>query len=479
MLFERKKTDLSGLNRNYEAEFRSWLRGKVQEDGMRCYMDNEISAYCYALRTGVMRLEGVLNFNLFGYTEPGELENACRRVRSHPDFEHVDQEGHGTLSVAMNLYSYFVEHGPDMTPPEEHAPFYLKAGTEETVYVEENVEDYYFSEQCMRPVQKVYYGAPGTGKSYTVNKLLEAEYPDQAERDLHCKRCIFHPTYTYGEFVGCIKPMISAENPLDYRYAPGPFTELLKQAFLNPREKYYLVIEEINRGDAPAIFGDIFQLLDRTAEGKSEYAIINRDVGAYFSLDPWMKNLFLNGKIWLPANFNILATMNTADENIFVMDSAFKRRFALEYVPIDFSVLPEEMKAESALFAGDRPLREVFDGVDSPVARYAAELDARGEMKRNWPTYARLVNCAIDRENLEGKKAGKEKERRIAENRKLGPFFVRAEELQDRRSFLNKVVFYLKQDVFADSLYYMIPSFEWLMEKYGDPKADLFELLCE
>ncbi len=78
---------------------------------------------------------------------------------------------------------------------------------------------------------------------------------------------------------------------------------------------------------------------------------------------------------------------------------------------------------------------------------------------------------------MEGKKAGKEKERRIAENRKLGPFFVRAEELQDRKAFLNKVVFYLKQDVFADSLHYMIPSFEWIMEKYGDPASDLFELL--
>ena len=477
MLFDRKRTDTTGLNRNYEEDFKKWLRGKTREDGMRCYMDNEVSAYCYALRTGVMRLEGALNFHLFGYTDPGELEAAVRRVRSHPDFERLDQEGHGTLSTAMNLYTYFVENGPHMTPPEEHAPFYLKAGVEEAVYTEETVDDYYFAEHSMRPIQKVYYGAPGTGKSYRVNKLLEAEYPDMAERDQHCKRCIFHPTYTYGEFVGCIKPMISAENPLDYRYAPGPFTELLKQAFLNPQEKYYLVIEEINRGDAPAIFGDIFQLLDRTSEGKSEYAIINRDVGAYFSLDPWMKNIFLNGKIWLPANFNILATMNTADENIFVMDSAFKRRFALEYVPIEFDVLPESMRAELELFAGSKPLREVFAGVDSPVGQYAAELDAAGQLLRNWPTFAKLVNRAIDWENLEGKKAGKEKERRIAENRKLGPFFVRVEELQDRKSFLNKVVFYLKQDVFADSVHYMIPSFEWIMEKYSDPSSDLFELL--
>jgi len=112
------------------------------------------------------------------------------------------------------------------------------------------------------------------------------------------------------------------------------------------------VIEEINRGNSPAIFGDLFQLLDRQENGKSEYAVQNVDVTAYFSKDPGLKRLFEEGKIWLPANFNILATMNTADENIFVLDSAFKRRFQLEYVRIDFDNMPAEWTKEYDIFSG-------------------------------------------------------------------------------------------------------------------------------
>ncbi|MBR1860685.1 MAG: AAA family ATPase [Lachnospiraceae bacterium] len=459
-----------------ERAFRSWLKAQLYGDGMRVFTDNEISAYAYALRSSCEKVEQLSVKNLFYYRTAEDLERETGWLKLDPVYQEIDKAGNGTLSAAVKLYDHYLMNGNDSTAPEVHAAFYLSGDSGDIARKETSPVEFYYREIPMKPIQRVYYGAPGTGKSYSVRKLLEAEYPDNAELRTHIKRVIFHPAYTYGDFVGAIKPLISLERPLDYVFVAGPFAELLKAAFLNPEEKYYLIIEEINRGYAPAIFGDIFQLLDRGPGGKSEYAIVNRDLGAYFSRDPWMKNIFYDGMVWLPSNFNIIATMNTADENIFVMDTAFKRRFELVYVPIDFEILPEDMKKERAVFYGARPLTEVFEnsGINGEFAR---RLAARGMLKRNWGTFASLVNNAIDAENLEGKKMGKPHNALIAENKKLGPFFVRPEELDNADVFFNKVIFYLKQDVFCDSPGLFTGSFEDIYEKYGKGGSDIFELL--
>ncbi len=459
-----------------ERNFRSWLKLQLYGDGMRVYTDNEITAYAYALRSSCEKIEQLSVKNLFYYRTPEDLERETSWLSLNKDYIEIDKAGNGTLTTAVKLYEFFLKNGPESKAPDEHAQFYLSEDRGDIARKEASVAEFYYHEIAMKPIQRVYYGAPGTGKSYTVRKFLEQEYPDPDQLRTHIKRVIFHPAYTYGDFVGAIKPLISLERPLDYVFVAGPFAEILKAAFLNPEEKYYLIIEEINRGYAPAIFGDIFQLLDRGPEGKSEYSIVNRDLGAYFSRDPWMKNIFYDGMIWLPSNFNIIATMNTADENIFVMDSAFKRRFELVYVPIDFDILPESMKTERALFYGSVPLSDLF-AVSGINGEYAKKLYSAGKLKRNWGTFAALVNNAIDRENLEGKKQGKAHSALIAENKKLGPFFVREEELSDREAFFNKVIFYLKQDVFSDSTRLFTGSFEDIFERYSRPDADIFELL--
>ena len=275
--------------------------------------------------------------------------------------------------------------------------------------------------------------------------------------------------------MGCIKPLLSLDKPLDYIYSPGPFTMILKEAFLHPRDKYFLVIEEINRGNTPAIFGDLFQLLDRADDGKSAYSIQNVDVTAYFARDPGLKKLFSEGKIWFPPNFNIIATMNTADENIFVLDNAFKRRFELEYVKIDFSRVPEKWTREYKTFAGTRPLVEVFEG--SAVEEYVRRLHTSGHLKRNWATFAKITNYIIDMINLDIAKQDRHDVPKIPENKKLGPFFVGDDELQDINRFVNKVVFYLKQDVFTYSNHYMLIPFEEISMRYVDLEGDIFELL--
>lgn len=460
-----------------ERVFREWMRNQLNENGIRRYTDNAIIAYCYALRTACHKMVPPVAGNLFSVGGSEEFKRISQEILAASDYEQVNREnGNGAFGVALKLYQVFLEKGTLANAPDIEAPFYLKYNTaSKSGYNGDHSSEFNYVEVPMTPIQCIYYGAPGTGKSYKVSKILEKEYPDKQERDSHCKRLIFHPTYKYEDFVGSIKPLISLDKPLDYVYSAGPFTALLKEAFSNPSEKYYLVIEEINRGNSPAIFGDLFQLLDRQENGKSEYAVQNVDISAYFSRDPGLKRLFAEGKIWLPANFNILATMNTADENIFVLDSAFKRRFKLEYVKIDFDEMPEKWTREYDTFAGKLPLSVLFMG--TPLEKYVQTLDRAGKLKRNWPTFARLVNNLIDLLNRERAALDKPELARIPENKKLGPFFVSDEELRHPENFINKVIFYLKQDVFTYSNHYMLDSYEDIYLKYMDKGADVFELL--
>ncbi len=465
---------------NYETEneglFRSWLKAQTGENGIRRYTDNAVIAYSYALRTCCRNLKPHAADNIFRYRDIQSFEALLPHITGADNFDEVNREsGHGTFLAAIRLYHAFLQGGSASVAPEVYAPFYLSKDVSDTEYSTDRGIEFHYEEVPMKPLQKIYYGTPGTGKSYLVRCITEKEYPDSEARDAHCKRVIFHPTYTYGDFVGCIKPLISLDKPLDYVYSAGPFTMLLKAAFLNPSEKYYLIIEEINRGNAPAIFGDLFQLLDRLESGKSEYSILNNDIAAYFSRDPGLHKLFCDGRIWLPANFNIIATMNTADENIFVLDNAFKRRFTLEYVRICFDNLPAPWTAHCAAFAGERPLTEVFSG--TPVGEYANLLNLQGRLNRNWPTFALLVNHIIDEENLSLRKNNAYNACLIAENKKLGPFFVSEQDLSDREAFINKVVFFLKQDVFGQSGHYMTASYEEIYNRYVTSGEDIFELL--
>lgn len=164
----------------------------------------------------------------------------------------------------------------------------------------------------------LFYGVPGVGKSYNINK-------NYAINDISCKRVVFHPDYTNSDFIGQLLPK-RVDGKLEYIFNPGPFTKILDKAIKDPYNMYYLIIEEINRGNAPAIFGDIFQLLDRCEDtGFSEYCINNEDISTYiYGLE--------DHKITIPNNLTILATMNTADQNVFTLDTAFQRRWQMSMV---------------------------------------------------------------------------------------------------------------------------------------------------
>ena len=188
--------------------------------------------------------------------------------------------------------------------------------------------------------QTIYYGVPGSGKSYKIDEITKNLSEEQKIR------VVFHPEYTNADFVGQILPCLTSDG-IEYRFKAGPFSKILKKAYQNPNKPHYLIIEEINRGNAAAIFGDLFQLLDRDSEGWSSYEIENLDINSFirskdstYSDAKIESSVNVGGYTWtentgirLPPNLSLLATMNTSDQNVFTLDNAFQRRWDMELVP--------------------------------------------------------------------------------------------------------------------------------------------------
>ena len=188
------------------------------------------------------------------------------------------------------------------------------------------------------------YGVPGSGKSWTI----EHEY---CKEDSKVERLVFHPDYTYSDFIGQILPNVAEDGQVSYKFTAGPFTNILRDAYMHPGDEYILIIEEINRGNAPAIFGEVFQLLDRKVEisetdddgfpiGTSEYGITNANIARIVYGDP-------TRKVRIPSNLSIIGTMNTSDQNVFTLDTAFQRRWDMRLIENNFdNVDPELANAE-------------------------------------------------------------------------------------------------------------------------------------
>ncbi len=242
------------------------------------------------------------------------------------------------------------------------------------------------------------YGVPGAGKSH----LIDDEYLIDAYQSV---RVVFHPDYTNSTFIGRIMPRVDDYNDkLRYDFIPGPFTEVLKTAIYHPSKKVYLIIEEINRGNAAAIFGELFQLLDRYDDdnpkaGESELGITNYEIAKYIYGDPSVP-------IKIPSNLWILGTMNTADQNVFTLDTAFQRRWNPRRIPND---------VENSKYS-----QQLIDG--STIC---------------WGAFASVVNDIIIKvdQELGG-----------SSDKRLGAYFLRLSELQDREQFAEKVVKYLWDD---------------------------------
>lgn len=296
-------------------------------------------------------------------------------------------------------------------------------------------------------LQQIYYGAPGTGKSKTIKDLTFGE---------SVIRTTFHPDSDYASFVGTYKPIteevvlrdcngkkvideetgkVVKEERIAYKFIPQAFLEAYVEAWkkLGSSKKQFLIIEEINRGNCAQIFGDLFQLLDRNEYGFSDYPIVaDKDMQKYLEKEfaGWeitnkdeinqlygeanMVNLIMKGeRLVLPSNLYIWATMNTSDQSLFPIDSAFKRRWDWKYVPI----------------------REGRDkATNAPLNWYINT----GDKQYKWWSFISKVNELIG--SLTN-----------SEDKKLGYFFCKAKDGEiDADLFVSKVIFYLWNDVFKD-----------------------------
>lgn len=298
--------------------------------------------------------------------------------------------------------------------------------------------------------QKIFYGAPGTGKSYKINEYIKSLTKNNYNES-RVFRTTLHPEYSYYDFVGTIQPVIKInnqnpdENSVVYEFVPGIFTEALEKALSqeNLDHDVFLVIEEMSRGNVAAIFGDIFQLLDRTDEFESEFKINNKNILYHLN----KKGIsFADMKIFLPKNFNILGTVNTSDQNVYVMDTAFKRRFKFEYVNVT-------------------PVQENGEYLNNNVIKI-------GSKSVNWCDFIVSLNEYIV-EDLG-----------LQEDKQIGQFFIKSTNDPNENSemFKFKVLYYLWHDVhlfssiggnrkklFRDD----IKSFSKLIEKY-DENLDIF-----
>lgn len=189
------------------------------------------------------------------------------------------------------------------------------------------------------PLQQIFYGAPGTGKSHSIEDKTNGKSKI---------RTTFHPDSDYSTFVGCYKPFKANGSPsITYEFVPQAFVKAYVEAWKKYKEpisrEVFLVIEEINRGNCAQIFGDLFQLLDRDNNGFSKYRIdADSDLQRYLqkafdgiTFEDQFADIKSGEKLCLPNNLHIWATMNTSDQSLFPMDSAFKRRWEWEYVPVN------------------------------------------------------------------------------------------------------------------------------------------------
>lgn len=272
--------------------------------------------------------------------------------------------------------------------------------------------------------QQIFYGAPGTGKSHKIKEIIEK----QPKKNVF--RTTFHPDSDYSTFVGCYKPTtngirqisgdnISVNKTISYEFVAQAFTNAYIRAY-QIEEPVFLIIEEINRGNCAQIFGDLFQLLDRNEDGISEYSIKpDADLRKYLANE--FKDLFCVTKksvaiykevikgeeMLLPSNLYIWATMNTSDQSLFPIDSAFKRRWDWKYTPIS-------------------------DG------NKGWTIIVNEEYSTDWWGFIECINKDIE-------KATK------SEDKKLGYYFCKTDNgIIDAETFVSKVVFYLWNDVFKD-----------------------------
>lgn len=384
--------------------------------------DHTIYNYVRYLKENyIKKIQGISKTtSIFNYKTKFEFEEINNEILSSSNFNEINSETNGALKCTLQYYGKFLD--------------FINT---------EKIETYNI----------IYFGAPGTGKSYNVSKLVKEYYPDfeneENEQSQFVFRTTLHPEYTYSDFVGQIMP-VTKDDKIDYDFIPGVFTRALEKAisFEQTNQKVFLILEELSRANVASVFGDLFQLLDRK-NGKSEYPISNSLIAKEVFHSGPLKNedgsinkeneRLQNKKIYLPSNLYILCTVNTSDQNVFVMDTAFKRRF--DWIP----VLTD-------------PVKDIKTGdyINNP------EITIDG-VKLKWCEFYPILNNYIT------SKMG------LSEDKQIGQFFIKFDDNSStevvQTLLKNKLLQYLWDDVenaaYSKKLFEGITSFSELYKKFG------------
>ena len=372
-------------------KFKNWLEiGEYSELTVRNYIYQLVNIGKF------IEFNKKYDNNIFKVTNISEYEIIKKYIINHEKFEELNLKSNRGLKSALDRYGEF-----------------LSEMNEENVQ-EEVIETNYMTKLNTKfDRNRILFGAPGTGKSYTLNK----EKTDFLKNGGEFERVTFHPDYSYAHFVGTYKPVSNESGEISYEYVPGPFMRTyvaaMKSANSDNPKPYLLIIEEINRANVAGVFGDVFQLLDRNSENISEYPIqTSEDMRKYLAKELGGASA-LYTEIKIPDNMFIWATMNSADQGVYPMDTAFKRRWNFTYLGINDN---EEgiLGKEISLGSGDY------------------------ERKVEWNELRKAINIEL----LE--------ECKVNEDKLLGPYFVAKNCLDFNEKFVevfkNKIIMYLFDD---------------------------------
>nr|WP_263327107.1 AAA family ATPase [Neobacillus sp. Marseille-Q6967] len=386
------KENSENMSLNYKSAFKEWLKEQPE------IKPKTQSNYISAINTLESTWNKHSNRKIDIWGEPYIVMNHIGKEALFNDtyIKQLNDTQNNSQSAAINYYFKFLE---------------------------------FLQENQIKGINRIYFGAPGTGKSYNIEKFIKVHgIPNYNHKIDHPNvfRATLHPEYGYTDFVGQVMPVVEpinedgSETKIEYKFNPQVFTKAIKFAFdrLNKGEPVFLILEEMSRSNVAAVFGDLFQLLDRDENGESEYRIDNLVI----STEIWGEHS--TKKIYLPNNFFIIGTVNTSDQNVFVMDTAFKRRFEFEYVDAN----------EVAKDDNGEPLNNfTFQFLDD---------DDNEDVVFDWINLYRSLNNFITNQG--------EKGLGLSEDKQLGQFFIKFRTNDDRynyNQFSGKLLEYLWNDV--------------------------------
>ena len=320
-----------------KIRFKEWLGKQVKSDDdsdeTQTYSDGSVYAYVTAVGAVKVELAGQER-SLYACIDHNKVKEVYEQELKK------ENTGHRKISSAIKKYMQYLGENQEMSQENPYIPIVFNTSINSEY--ERN---------------RIVFGAPGTGKSYELKEDCEDLLKDT---NGSYERVTFHPDYSYSQFVGTYKPVMGADEKIRYAFVPGPFMRVYVDALKSGRtenpQPYLLLIEEINRAKVAAVFGDVFQLLDRDDDGVSEYEIqASEDIRKYLASklggDPENYQ-----KIRIPNNMFIWSTMNSADQGVFPMDTAFKRRWNFEYLGINENEEEISGKGKIMLAGSDDPV---------------------------------------------------------------------------------------------------------------------------